>query len=209
MSYTWFVFEVMGTLAFALSGALVGLTAKMDIFGITVLAALTAVGGGMIRDVLIGVTPPLALSDSRWLLIAIVVAFIVSFAWRVRFHGTGRKVSIAFYNFCDTVGLAAFTVTGATLGLEKFPNNRCLLPIMLGLVTAVGGGILRDLLAQRVPSVLRVDFYAAAALCGAAALCAMWPRMDHGEAARLAFAVVVILRICAIRGGWHLYRPIR
>lgn len=208
MAYTWVIFETIGTVAFAFSGALVGLSKRMDVFGITVLAVLTAVGGGMLRDTIIGFTPPSALIDIRWIAIAVGVSLFVCVGYRL-FHFSRRekKVLIAIYNVSDLFGLASFAVTGATLALRVFPERHVTLPVLLGLLTAVGGGVMRDLLAQRVPIVLRADFYAMAAILGSLFLSLLWRIMPHDIAAWMAFFFVVVLRACALRYGWQLYHP--
>ena len=208
MSITWLIFETAGTIAFALSGSLVALSRRMDIFGVAVLAALTAVGGGMIRDVLIGAVPPHALADPVWLLLALAVAAAACAVFSfVRLSRKSRRVFAFFYNLSDTVGLAAFSVTGAAAGFYSSPQSRFVLPVMLGLLTGVGGGVLRDLLAQRVPVVLKADVYALASIGGTLAACAARPFLSGGQTAWLGFAVVALLRTCALAFGWQLYHP--
>ena len=118
-----------------------------------------------------------------------------------------RRVFAFFYNLSDTVGLAAFSVTGAAAGFYSSPQSRFVLPVMLGLLTGVGGGVLRDLLAQRVPVVLKADVYALASIGGTLAACAARPFLSGGQTAWLGFAVVALLRTCALAFGWQLYHP--
>ena len=155
MGLIWNAFELAGTISFALSGAIVGLVKDMDVFGIVVLAVLTAVGGGMIRDVLAGQTPPLTLISPANLFLSIAIALAASyyFSW-FRIRGRRKRVLNFFYALADTVGLASFTVTGTMMGLAQGEPHSYVYPVLLGLVTAVGGGVLRDLMAQRVPVVL-------------------------------------------------------
>ena len=208
MSITWLIFETAGTVAFALSGSLVALSRRMDIFGVAVLASLTAVGGGMIRDVLIGAVPPRALTNPVWLVLALAVAVLSCAAFALaRFSRKSRRVFTFFYDLSDTVGLAAFTVTGAAAGFSTTPQARFVLPIMLGLLTGVGGGVMCDLLAQRVPVVLKADVYALASIGGALAACLARPHLNATQTAWLGFSVVVALRVCAIAFGWQLYHP--
>ena len=118
MTFSWFMFEFIGTIAFAVSGSMVGLSRRMDIFGVAVLSILTAVGGGILRDILMGVTPPLAFRTPSGLLLPIVTALIVSGLY-VKLKVTKKeKIWLGhIYNISDTIGLAAFTVTGAMMGL--------------------------------------------------------------------------------------------
>ena len=203
---TWMLFDWLGTVAFAVSGAMVGLSRRMDIFGIIVLAVLTAVGGGMVRDVLVGVTPPMALVHPEDLLLSVATAILVSVLYEVLALTYERKRFIGFlYNVSDTIGLAAFTVTGVLVGMRQ-PGAQYVLPMMLGCITAVGGGMLRDLMAQKVPVVLRMDVYAVASLAGAFVMCALWS-WGQAMASWLGFAVVLLLRGCALHFGWQLYHP--
>ena len=117
---TWEVFDIMGTVAFAVSGAVVGIEKRMDIFGIIVLALLTTVGGGIVRDVLAGITPPTALCHVTDFMLSIVTAVIVSTVYALLPLSRKRRHRILqVYNFCDTVGLASFTVTGMLTGLAS------------------------------------------------------------------------------------------
>ena len=203
---TWMIFDWLGTVAFAVSGAMVGISRRMDIFGIVVLAVLTAVGGGMVRDVLVGVTPPSALVHPADLLLSVTTACLVAAAYAVLPFNVARKRQVNFlYNVSDTIGLAAFTVTGVLVGMRQ-PGAQYVLPMMLACITAVGGGMLRDLMAQKVPVVLRMDVYAVASLAGAFLMCAAWP-LGQATASWLGFIVVLLLRSCALRFGWQLYHP--
>ena len=116
----WNLFEIAGTVSFAVSGAIVGMVKNMDVFGITVLAVLTAVGGGMIRDVLAGYTPPMALENPGNLLLAVLTALSISWLFAsYRIAGRKRQILTFFYIAADTVGLASFTVTGTLTGLAQ------------------------------------------------------------------------------------------
>ncbi len=208
LDLTWVVLDIIGTFAFALSGALVGLSRKMDAFGIVVLAVLTAVGGGIIRDVLVGIVPPSALTNTANLLLSVATAIVVSVVYGT-FHikPEQKRRFLYVYHLSDTLGLAAFTVTGVITGLAQ-KDAHFTLPILLGLLTAVGGGVLRDLLAQRMPTVLHADVYAVAAVAGAFIVCVA--AKYHGDrqiASWLGFLMVVVLRILALRYHWQIYHP--
>lgn len=208
LALTWDVFDVLGTAAFALSGTLVGLSRRMDVFGVVVLAVLTAVGGGVVRDVVIDVAPPTALTNTKNLILAVATALSISALYAV-FHITAaqkQRLAIVFH-LSDTVGLASFTVTGVITGLAQ-KDTQFTLPMLLGLLTAVGGGVLRDLLAQRMPTVLYADVYAVASVAGSFCVClAAKFSGDMQTASWVGFSVVVILRLCAIRYGWQIYHP--
>jgi uncharacterized membrane protein YeiH len=111
------------------------------------------------------------------------------------------------YNICDTIGLASFTITGMLTGIMRDAGNPYVLPVMLGVITAVGGGILRDLMAQRMPAVLYKDIYATASLAGALAACIVYPYIGLQAMVWLCFFLVIGLRFGALRFGWHLFHP--
>jgi len=210
MSLTWAVFEILGTVAFAFSGAAVGLARGMDVFGIALLSVVTAVGGGILRDVLAGIFPPFALRGPDGIIFALMTAAAVCIGFR-HFHipRRGRKLVFFAYRVSDTAGLAAFTVTGAMTAIDSYPGYRYVLPVLLGLITAVGGGILRDVLAQKVPVVLYEDVYAMASVVGGIVICVLYPLTGIVYASWGGFGAVLLLRICAILFGWRLYHPAR
>ncbi len=208
MSITWLIFETVGTIAFAFSGAVTGLAKRMDIFGITVLAVLTGVGGGMIRDVLLGITPPTALKNSDSLLLSVATAVTISLLYQfVMIPRSRKKWILIFYVISDTIGLAAFTVTGALSSLHSYPEYLYTLPVMTGLITAVGGGMMRDLMAQRVPVVLKTDVYAIASIAGGFAVCLSWEYLSIPAASWIGFGLVILLRFLAVKNHWQLYHP--
>ena len=147
----WQIFDLLGTTAFAVSGVFAAISRRMDLFGIFVLSAATAVGGGIIRDILIGNIPPAAFKNSVYLwiilgsmaVITIIVRYFNIRMWR-RVVG---KLSI-WYLVCDAIGLGSFTVTGTLLGCFYYPDY-WILDITLGVLTAVGGGVIRDVCARR------------------------------------------------------------
>jgi uncharacterized membrane protein YeiH len=154
------VLELVGIFVFALSGGLVAVRKHLDIFGVLVLAGSTGLGGGFLRDVLIDATPPAALADWRYLLVP-VVAGLTTFVF---YPALGRMEPTV--NILDAAGLGLFCVTGALKALEYGLG-----PVpaaLMGMVTGIGGGMVRDLLAGRVPVVFSSELYATPALAGAA-----------------------------------------
>ena len=153
------ILDLIGTFVFALSGAMMGVRRQLDIFGILVLAFATASAGGILRDILIGAVPPAALSDWRYPTIW-VAAGIAAFLWSPRIERLQYPVRMF-----DALGLAVFAVAGTEKALAAGLNP--LMAAALGMLTGIGGGILRDILLAQVPLVLRADLYAVAALAGA------------------------------------------
>ena len=163
-STTLVVLDLAGIFVFAISGALVAVRKDLDVFGVLVLAGTTGLGGGFLRDVLIDATPPAALQDWRYLLVP-VVAGLVTF-W---FHpSVGRRERSV--NVFDAFGLGLFCVTGALKALDY--GLHPLPAALMGMVTGIGGGMIRDLLASRMPSVFRGELYATPALAGSAVVVA-------------------------------------
>jgi uncharacterized membrane protein YeiH len=152
--------DLLGVFAFGLSGGLVGVRKRLDLFGVLVLAGATALGGGILRDLLIGAIPPVGISDWR-LVAAALTAGLVTFVYHPGVERLARLVKVL-----DAVGLAVFAVGGALIALAM-PGIPPLAAIIVGTLTAVGGGVLRDVLAGQVPEVLRRELYALPALLGA------------------------------------------
>jgi len=194
------VLDLLGIFVFAITGALVAVRKDLDVFAVLVLAGTTGLGGGFLRDVLIDAAPPAALADWRYLLVPVVAGLVTFF-----FHpALGRLERIV--NVLDAAGLSLFCVTGAVkaldYGLGPVPAS------LMGMVTGVGGGMLRDVLAGRVPMVFRGDLYATPALVGAAVAVAGLEAGLHlavvaGPAAALCFG----WRVLAMRRGWNAPRP--
>lgn len=153
--------DLLGIFVFALSGGLVAVRKDLDIFGVIFLAATTGLGGGFLRDVLIDATPPAALADWRYLLVPVAGGLVTFF-----FHPTlGKRRAERVVTFFDAAGLGLFCVTGA---LKALDHGLGPIPAaLLGMLTGIGGGIARDLLAGRVPAVFGSELYATPALAGA------------------------------------------
>ncbi|MFO7896515.1 MAG: trimeric intracellular cation channel family protein [Candidatus Cloacimonadales bacterium] len=157
-----YFFDLFGTLIFAMTGALRATKHNLDILGLLVLSVVTGVFGGVIRDLIIGDTMPLAFRDERYLLIAILGGMLVFFAA----PKIARQWNVVRY--LDAVGLGIFAAIGATKALHYGAGPVGV--IMLSAITATGGGMIRDIFVQEIPAVLRRDFYATAAILGAISL---------------------------------------
>lgn len=192
-----FIFEIIGTVAFAISGACVAVSKKMDIFGVVILGTTTAVGGGIIRDLILGIVPPSAFQKPVYALVAIVVSIVV---FMPKIRGIAEKQNGPLLLTMDSIGLAVFTVVGVRAGM---PEGNIFLAVFVGALTGVGGGIMRDLFAGNSPYIFSKHFYASASLIGAviAALC--W---RYGAAvSMLAGGIpIVILRLLAAKYRWRL-----
>ena len=191
------VLDLCGTFAFALSGAMAGIRRHLDVFGVLVLSFAASSFGGIGRDVLIGATPPAALVDWRYLSVSLA-AGIIAFFWSSLIEKLHHPVRLL-----DAVGLAFFAVAGTQKALA-FGLNPAMAALM-GMLTGIGGGIVRDVLLAEVPGVLRSDLYAVAALVGSA-IVAGGRMLDVSPliAAVCGGVICFGLRMMAIRRGWHL-----
>jgi uncharacterized membrane protein YeiH len=189
--------DLGGAFVFALSGATAGIKARLDLFGVLVLSFVAATSGGIARDVLIGAVPPAAITDWRYLA-ASLLAGLITFLWHPIINRLHSPVLVF-----DAAGLALFAVSGAlkALASDLAPGAA----VLLGMLTGIGGGMVRDVLVAEVPTVLRAELYAVAALAGAAVVVI-------GDLLQLPSAAVTIagaalcfgLRLAAIRRGWQL-----
>jgi uncharacterized membrane protein YeiH len=191
--------DLAGTFVFALAGATAGVRRQLDLFGVAVLSFATGCSGGIARDVLIGAVPPAALSDWRYVAASLLAGFL-AFRWHPlidRIHSPVRMF--------DAAGLALFAVTG-TLKALSFGLHPAM-AALLGMLTGIGGGMVRDVLLARVPIVLRSDLYAVAALAGAAVVAIGSPLGMSPVVTALAGALLCFgLRMLAIRRDWQLPR---
>ena len=193
----WNLFEILGTGAFAASGALTGIRKRFDFFGVLMLALITAVGGGILRDGLMGNLPPLALRFPRYSLLALVTAAAVFLSPRP-VQRLERLIQVL-----DAVGLGAFTAGGGLLAIQRGFGEPFMV-VAFGLLTSVGGGILRDVLAGEPPLVFRREIYALASIAGALLLLPLNRRLGVETALYACFALVVSLRLFCVLRGIHL-----
>lgn len=207
-SLWWQVFDVLGTIAFALSGTLVAVSHRMDIFGVFVLSAATAIGGGIFRDIIVGNIPPVAFRSGLYIYIILFTMIIMSVIIRyfnIRRDLMGRLKFL--YLISDAVGLGSFTVTGTLLGCTYYPDM-WVLAITLGVVTAVGGGVLRDTLSGQIPVIFMRDIYASASIAGAIILYVLLIVFNSTleTAGFISFIVTVMLRLLAVHFHFSLPR---
>jgi uncharacterized membrane protein YeiH len=193
--------DLGGTFVFALSGALVAVRKDLDLVGVAVLSISAGLGGGMIRDLLLGTTPPAAFRNEAYLFVAAGAAIAGFF-----FHPLITRLSISIL-LMDALGLGFFAVVGTAKSLDA---GLAFVPaVLLGVVTGAGGGVVRDLLASEIPLILRRDIYALAALLGAALFAVLIHfRANRTGAVIIAVAATFALRVLAIRFNWQAPRPV-
>ena len=194
------VLDLMGTFVFGLSGAMLAVRHRMDLFGIIVVATAAATAGGAIRDVALGATPPNVLSDLRYLGLTLAAGLTAFFLHRF-IERLNKPVMLL-----DALGLGTFAITGSQKGLDYglSPAAACL----IGVLTAVGGGVMRDILVAEPPRVLSEEIYAVAAIAGSILYVA---GIQLGFApvptAIAGFVVTVVLRVLSVRLEWKIPRP--
>ena len=194
------VLELAGTFVFALSGATAGIKHRLDLFGVLVVSCATATAGGITRDVLVGAVPPLALRDWRYLGIAVLAGLMVFF-WSPRPEQQQRLRNLVLT--FDAAGLALFAVSGTQTALGYGLNP--VMAALLGMLTGIGGGMLRDVLVSDIPAVLHSDLYAVAALAGAIVVVAGHLLNTPPVASALSGAAVCFgMRLVALWRGWQL-----
>lgn len=201
------VCEWLGTAAFAVSGAMVAIDRGMDLFGVVFLAMITALGGGTLRDVLIGHFPPRMFTNFQFLLLAVVCAlivFVIADAYKDRFVRREPQIE-RINNVFDAIGLGVFAVSGARIGMEAGFMENGFLVTFLGMTTAVGGGMIRDVLLQRIPFVLNKHIYAVAAIAGALTYWVIeYIFLNPVVAYAAGWLVTVTLRMLATIYKWNL-----
>jgi uncharacterized membrane protein YeiH len=191
------VTNVVGIIAFSVAGSLKAIERRMDLLGVLTLGFSTSLAGGIIADVLLGKFPPSNLTEVQYPAIAIVSSAL-TFAFFRKVSKLRRPLLYA-----DALGLGAFTASGASLAYSVDPNP--VLVTLVGTITAVGGGVLRDVLANEVPLVLTRDFYATAAIIGSLAYYALaYLGLFRGYLTAVVLLLTFALRVAAIRRNWRL-----
>ena len=195
-------FEIIGTAAFAVSGAFTAVRRDMDVFGVMILGLTTAVGGGVIRDLILGLTPPRTFQHPIYAAISLAAAVIVFLiarrGWTEKSSGPYAVAMLVM----DSLGLGAFTVSGMGAALDAGQDGVFLL-VFVGVVTGVGGGVLRDIMSGETPLIFRKHVYASASIFGAL-LCAALLGVNETLALTLGMAATVVIRLLAAAFRWNL-----
>ncbi len=200
------IFEFIGIIASAVSGALQGIKYKMDLFGVVVLSIITALGGGLIRDIVIGYIPPAMFRNPLLVCAAIITALIVFTIAYITYGRRSERYAVAeeWVLFAsDTVGLAAYTVIGIEAAVRAGQGGFGLL-LFVGVITGTGGGMLRDILCCRIPYIFRKHVYAVASAAGAIAYILIMRVSSPKLAMPIGFVVIIIIRTFAKLFKWNM-----
>lgn len=204
----FFICEFVGTIAFAISGVITSIEKKLDIFGALVLGTVTAVGGGILRDIILGYLPPAAFRNPVYAITAFVTSLLVFVI--AYFLGTKIKAHFDIYNqvinIFDSIGLAVFVVTGVNSAISCGFGENAFLTIFVATLTGIGGGALRDIMAGRVPVILRKRVYALAAIIGAIVYhqIVFHGLLPQNFAVIVGAGLVLVIRILATVFHWNL-----
>lgn len=203
-----FITEIIGIIAFAISGAIVGIKKHFDLFGIIVLGVITAVGGGALRDITLGIIPPTMFKNPIYVVVAFMtscVTFGVVAIVRVKFN-KNKQFFVEVVNFFDAIGLGVFAVTGTNTAIVHGFEHNAFLAIFVGVITGIGGGMVRDVLAGKVPFVLFKDIYASAAIVGAGIYYFMYTN-HYNPILSVVLAIVITIVIRMLASYYHLGLP--
>lgn len=199
--------EIIGTVAFAISGALVAIGCSLDIFGVIFIGCITAVGGGILRDILIGQYPPAIFLNLDIFFIAVItsiVVFVIAYIKKKEFALLRDKVE-KINNLFDAVGLAAFSVMGTEIVCSAGYEEHAVFAILLGMITGIGGGIFRDILTDTTPYVLKKHIYAVASLTGSTIYYVMeYLNILNAVSTVTAMIIVITIRMLAAKYRWQL-----
>jgi uncharacterized membrane protein YeiH len=206
MSEFLLILESIGTVAFAVSGAMTGLAKKMDIFGVAILGLTTAVGGGVIRDLILGLTPPAMFTNPIYAAVAAVVSVIAFLPVVRRWLTAYGRVRDVLMLVMDSLGLGVFTVVGIQRAYTATDHRGLFLLVFVGVVSGVGGGLLRDVMAGNTPYIFVKHVYASASIIGAILCAALWGVLGATAAMILGASVILTIRLLAAHYHWSLPR---
>lgn len=201
-----FIMELIGTIAFAISGSLIAVRRSLDLFGVVLVGCITSVGGGIMRDLFLGKTPPSIFSNVIVLVIATItsiVVFSVSYFNTNKFESFEKRIE-SINNFFDAVGLATFSAIGTEMACESGFLGMAIFSISMGLLTGVGGGIIRDILVDSTPYVLTKHIYALASVIGSTVYYLIRINSNKIVALIVAMPIIVIIRLLAAKYHWRL-----
>ena len=203
-----FAIEMIGTVAFAFSGTMVAIEQKLDLFGVIVLSIVTAVGGGLIRDLILGIHPPFMFQNSVYAKVSAVVAIVTFFViYRNTSFMKSRYMALytSIMNLFDAIGLAAFTVIGINTACNAGFEANTFILIAVGMLTGCGGGMVRDMMAGITPAIFRKHIYACASFAGAL-ICVYLRPVSVSLSVILGAVCIVLIRYLAAKYRWNLPR---
>ena len=204
MDTVLFVFEIIGIIVFAISGAVVGMKKGMDMFGVCVMGFTTATTGGIVRDLILGITPPIVFREPIYAAVAVVSSIVVFIPFVQHEMIREKKIFDRIILIADSAGLGVFSVVGVQCALENGAEWGLFLTVFVGTLTGVGGSVLRDIFAGNTPYIFVKHFYACASMLGALLCALLWNVTGNIAAMIIGASVTFLLRILAAVFHWHL-----
>ena len=205
--YVITILEILGTVSFAVSGVISGMKKKLDLFGTVFLGITTAVGGGLIRDIILNQDIPAVFRNPLHAGIATLTALVFLVPSIRRVVTRKRRIYDLTLLIMDSLGLGIFTVVGVNASISAVPDGGMLMHIFLGVITGVGGGALRDVLSNSLPYIFTKHIYALASIAGAIICCLLWSLIGQLPAMLCGAAVIFVLRCLAAHFQWNLPHP--
>ncbi|MEG2929665.1 MAG: trimeric intracellular cation channel family protein [Oscillospiraceae bacterium] len=194
-----FILEVIGTVTFAFAGALVAIDNDLDMFGIICMAVVTATGGGMARDIILGSAPPMMFRNPVYVMMAVVSAFLTVAIYKPLIKSKFKDSILDIINSLDAVGLAIFTIVGMNIAIGIGFEQNGFLVCFVGVLSAVGGGLIRDVMVSKTPVILQKEVYATASVVGSIIYFFGLKYMPSIACSTIAMAVIFGLRMWSLR----------
>lgn len=198
------ILELIGTVAFSISGAVTAMKKNMDIFGVMILGLTTAVGGGVIRDLVLGITPPATFQNPVYAITALITAVIVFLPMVRGLFSKYHRAYELMMLWMDSLGLGIFSVIGVQAAFSISGDFNLFLMSFVGVITGVGGGVIRDMMAGNMPYIFVKHIYACASLSGAVLCTLLWKIVSPPVAMGIGVAVVVLIRLLSAHFRWSL-----
>ncbi len=199
-----FILEVIGTITFAFAGAMIGIDNDLDFFGINCAAVATATGGGMTRDIILGNTPPILFRDPTFFTIALISSFLTILIYKPLSKSKYKNHILLIINTLDAIGLAIFTIVGMQIAISLGFSENHFLVCFVGTLSAVGGGLLRDVMVNITPTILKKEIYATASIIGALVYCVTLNINNSVISVGIPLLLIFIIRMWAIIKGANL-----
>ena len=204
--------EFVGTVSFSVSGAMVAIKKRVDLFGVLFLGIITALGGGMLRDMMLGIVPPAMFRNPFSLIVAVITAllvFLLAMVFRRQYISEEMKID-HINNVFDALGLGAFTITGVQAAINAGFAENLILLVFMGMVTGIGGGLIRDLMVMEIPFVLRKRVYAVASILGGSLFCLLrFFKISDSISIFISVITVFSIRLLATKFKWNLPKAIK
>ncbi|MGO5359123.1 trimeric intracellular cation channel family protein [Anaerofustis sp. LCP19S3_F7] len=201
--------EIIGIIAFAISGAMVAIEKDLDIFGVVVLGVTTALGGGVIRDLILAINPPTMFISSNYAALAAISSLIIFFIsyYKYKYIQKNRKIFDNALNFFDSIGLGVFVVLGINTAMYSGYSDNNFLIMFIGVITGIGGGILRDIMVKDIPFVLRKRIYALAAILGGGVYIVLLKNgINSNFSLVIGILIIILIRVLSKKYEWSLPR---